>query len=80
MSAGARLQKYLENFKTKLVLYTYDSFLFDYAKEDGKKCLFGIKKILDVFPTKAYFGTNYQNLVDVTATLSTKMIVIFIFI
>jgi len=67
-----RLQEFLQRKKTKLVLYTYDSFLFDYAKEDGKECILGIKKILDVFPTKAYFGTNYQNLVDVTATLSTK--------
>lgn len=67
-----RLQKYLKKFKTKLILYTYDSFLFDYSKDDGKNCILGIKNILDVFPTKVYFGTNYQNLIDVTNTLSLK--------
>jgi len=61
-----QLQIYLKNFKTKLVLYTYDSFLIDYSKDDGKECILGIKNILDVFPTKVYFGNNYQDMVDVT--------------
>lgn len=68
-----RLQKYLQGKNTKLVLYTYDSFLFDYSKEDGKKCIFGIKKILDIFPTNVYFGYNYQDLIDVTDTFTMKM-------
>ena len=33
--------------KTKLVLYGYDSFLFDFAKEDGVEILIEIKKILE---------------------------------
>jgi len=68
-----RLQKYLKQFKTKLVLYTYDSFLFDYSKEDGTECIRGIKRILDIFPNRAYFGDNYQDLVDVTSILFEKM-------
>ena len=31
--------RYLKDKKTKLVLYTYDSLLFDFSKEDGKKTL-----------------------------------------
>jgi len=68
-----RLQKYLQNFKTKLILYTYDSFLFDYSSDDGQECIIGIKQILDIFPTKVYFGKNYQDMLNVTETLNKNM-------
>lgn len=68
-----KIQKYLKDYKTKLILYTYDSFLFDHSKEDGKECILGIKKILDVFPTKAYFGYDYHDLVEITDILANKL-------
>lgn len=33
--------------KTKLILITYDSFLFDYSTEDGKSVLLDVKEILE---------------------------------
>ena len=41
------IQDYLLKKKTKLVLYGYDSFLFDFAKEDGVETLREIKTILE---------------------------------
>ena len=41
------IQDYLLKKKTKLVLYGYDSFLFDFANEDGVETLREIKKILE---------------------------------
>ena len=39
--------KYLQNKKTKLVLYTYDALLFDFHKEDGKETLEKLQEILE---------------------------------
>ena len=67
-----RLLNFLDDYKTKLVLYTYDSFLFDYANDDGVECVMGIKDILDSFPNKMYIGKNYQDMVDMTKKFSEK--------
>lgn len=39
--------RYLQNKKTKVVLYTYDSLLFDFSKEDGKDTLKELQNILE---------------------------------
>ena len=39
--------RYLQNKKTKVVLYTYDALLFDFSKEDGKDTLEELKIILE---------------------------------
>lgn len=52
---------YLKTKKTKLVLYTYDAFLFDYSIEDGQECLHEIQKIMK-YPSKIKFGKNYNEL------------------
>ena len=52
--------KYLEDKKTKLVLYTYDAFLFDYAKEDGN-ILQDIINILE-YPVSIKQGNTYHGL------------------
>ena len=56
--------KYLCNKKTKLILYNYDSFLFDYSKEDGKQALCDIQMILeqDGYKTSCKYGQNYQEM------------------
>ena len=68
-----RLENYLKDKKTKLVLYTYDSFLFDVDKSDGKDVIKNITKILNVFPMKTYFGNNYDDMVDVTHNFKEKI-------
>jgi hypothetical protein len=52
----------LANKETKLVLITYDSFLFDFSINDGKDLLIEIKNILqkDKTPVKYKYGSNYN--------------------
>ena len=52
---------YLKDKQTKIVLYTYDSFLLDVSRKDGKKLLTDIKEMLENlgFPTKMKTGDNY---------------------
>jgi len=58
------LLKLLKGYKTKLVLYTYDSFLFDYNLDDGKELLDNIGLIINQgnysYTTK--YGINYGSL------------------
>ena len=54
------IQDYLEDKKTKLVLYVYDAFIFDFAKEDGKQTLIDIENMLsEKFPVKLKTGEHY---------------------
>jgi hypothetical protein len=52
---------YLKDKKTKLVLYTYDAFLFDYSKEDGKQLLIDIKEMIH-YPINIKQGKSYHGL------------------
>jgi hypothetical protein len=52
----------LENKKTKLVLYTYDAFLFDYSKEDGN-VISDLTKILE-YPVSIKQGKSYHGLIN----------------
>lgn len=58
------LHEYLKDKKTKFIMYNYDSFLFDYAKKDGKKTLEDIQIILeqDGFTVSCNYGSNYQDM------------------
>ena len=53
--------RYLQDKKTKVVLYTYDALLFDYSKEDGKETLEELQKILETgkkYPVKFKFSKD----------------------
>ncbi len=66
------LVPYLKDKKSKLILYSYDSFLFDFKIEDGLGFLTDIKIILEqggVFPTKTSKGLNYHEMEDITEKL-----------
>ena len=59
----------LEAYKSKLVLYSYDSFLFDFYMPDGLKFLHKVKKIIEQsgkFPVKVGKGWNYHEMKDIT--------------
>jgi hypothetical protein len=63
-----KVLEYLENKKSNIILYTYDSILIDYDKEDGKETLKGIRNILENsfgFKINASYGTNYNNLTKI---------------
>ena len=54
------IQDYLKDKKTRLVLYIYDAFIFDFAKEDGKQTLIDIENMLsEKFPVKLKTGEHY---------------------
>ncbi len=56
---------YLENKKTKAVLYTYDAVLFDFYRNDGYETLKELRNIMSfnqMFPMKTYIGNNYHDL------------------
>lgn len=54
---------YLKGKKTKIVLYTYDAFLFDYSKEDGD-ILQDIVNILE-YPVTIKQGDTYHGLTKI---------------
>ena len=55
---------YLKDKQTKLVLYTYDAFLFDYAKEDGKQLLIDIRNMIS-YPVSIKQGNTYHGLTKI---------------
>ena len=65
------IQHYLLGKKTKLVLYGYDSFLFDFSNQDGVETLTDIKSILEENKhyTKSKMGLNYGEMQDITKRL-----------
>ena len=66
-----KIQDYLYNKNTKLVLYGYDSFLFDFSQQDGVETLQDIKSILEEGKhfTKSKMGLNYGEMQDITKRL-----------
>ena len=68
------LQKYLLNKKTNLILYGYDSFLFDVSNDDGINVVRKIKEILERngHLTKSKMGINYSDMKDITKKLQEK--------
>lgn len=60
-----KVLEYLNIRKSHIILYTYDSILLDYSREDGKEVLKEIKRLLENefgFKINASFGTNYNEL------------------
>ena len=59
----------IKDDKSKLVLYNYDSFLFDFNMEDGLEYLNKVKEVLEQngkFPVKVSWGLNYHEMKDIT--------------
>ena len=68
MSAIKVVNEYLRDKRTKAVLYTYDSVLFDFHKRDGKETLDTIMSIMKMgnrFPIKVEMGESYNNLTQI---------------
>ncbi len=63
----SQLIKYLEDKKSKLVHYCYDSFLIDFDKTDGKQTINKIKEILeqDNYNVSVKWGLNYNELENI---------------
>ncbi len=61
-----KLNKLLKDKKTKLILYTYDSFLFDFSEHDGINLIEDIRNILeeDGFKCGIKQGKNMHSMVS----------------
>lgn len=59
-----KLNKYLETSKSKMILYTYDAFLFDVHKSEFKliKEMQPIITSNDKYPVRTYMGRNYGDM------------------
>ena len=69
MKALTRLIPEIEEYKSKLILYSYDSFLLDFNMEDGLDYLKKVKQILEQdgkYPVKVSWGLNYHEMKDIT--------------
>ena len=64
----------IESYNSKLILFNYDSFLFDFDyKNDGLGYLKKIKKFLECdgkFPTTTTMGDNYHEMENITEKLN----------
>ena len=63
------LQPKLKKYESKLVLYNYDSFLFDFDTKDGLDFLKMVKETLESgckYPVKISRGVNYHEMQDIT--------------
>ena len=72
MKVMTQLIPFLKDKQSKLILYSYDSFLFDFKLTDGLDFLKSVKQILEqdgVFPTKTSKGLNYHEMEDITERL-----------
>jgi hypothetical protein len=65
-----RLFTFLSDKKSYLVNYSYDSFLIDFNKEDGKQALVEIKNILESLgmSVSVKTGYNYKDLISVNTS------------
>ena len=65
------VQDYLQEKNTKMILYTYDSFLFDFDINEGLNTIKDLKNIVESkkFPTRIGAGTDYDSLTDITEKL-----------
>jgi len=58
------VMNYLQNKRTRPVLYTYDAVMYDFHKADGREVLENIKSFMSVdnrFPMKVYVGKTYHD-------------------
>ena len=69
MRALTKLIPEIKDYKSKLILYSYDSFLLDFNMEDGLDYLKKVKGILEQdgkYPVKVSWGLNYHEMKDIT--------------
>ena len=59
----------LQGYDSKIILYTYDSFLFDFNINDGKDLLMLLRKRIsddDRYPVKIHAGKTYHHMMDMS--------------
>ena len=62
----------IDGYKSKIILYSYDSFLFDVHKDDGMKFVKMVKSIIESkgkYPVRVSKGLNYHKMENITEKL-----------
>ena len=72
LNSFKKLNSFLKSRSTRMILYTYDSFLFDLDRSEGLKTILQIKEILqdNKFPVKVKAGLNYGSMQDITERIN----------
>ena len=73
MGVVSDIKKLLEGKKSKLVLYQYDSFLFDFDPKDGKDLIIKLRETMsksNKYPVKIKARVNYHKMQDMTSRVS----------
>jgi endogenous inhibitor of DNA gyrase (YacG/DUF329 family) len=63
----------LHKYNTELILYTYDSLLFDFDMRDGKELIIKLQETMsksNKYPVKIKAGVNYHKMQDMTSRVS----------
>jgi len=72
MRVLTKLLPEIDGYKSKIILYSYDSFLFDVHKNDGMKFVKKVKAIAESrgkYPVRVSKGLNYHEMEDITEKL-----------
>ena len=62
----------LHEYNSELILYTYDSLLFDYDINDGRELIIKLQDVMtqsNKYPVKIKAGVNYHAMTDMTSRL-----------
>jgi hypothetical protein len=69
MSILTKLLPKINGYKSKIILYSYDSFLFDVHKTDGMEFVRMVKAVVENkgrYPVRVSKGLNYHEMEDIT--------------
>ncbi len=67
------INELLQAYSTKLILYTYDSLLFDFNISEGKELIVNIKNVMSdngKYPVKIKSGRTIHNMNSITNKLN----------
>jgi len=73
MKMLSELTMIVQSYKSKLVLYQYDSFLFDFCLDDGKEFLQKVRTTIEQngnFPVKVSKGINYHEMKEIVEKIN----------
>ena len=69
LSVINEVNEFIQNYNSKVILYTYDSLLFDYDMTDGRDFILKLKDLMSSngkMPVKLKAGSNLHDLQDMT--------------
>ena len=69
LSVINEVNEFIQNYNSKVILYTYDSLLFDYDMTDGRDFILKLKDLMSSngkMPVKLKAGSNLHELQDMT--------------